>query len=188
MKYWVSSNAAIKCSNNAVITCRKKVHRLQKLLTNVKILPILPSRNYWAVQPFKITQNAEHSHTERNMAGEERTSNMLCRQLELLGCLFSDFLQNFKRWTSQLYLQNCYMDAKEMHLSRVSSLQEDLLQNDLAKHNNTNKLGLVESKNLLGETELRFEKWHISTPSGSAPKYLKKSAYHNLEFWQEQSL
>ena len=61
------------------------------------------------------------------------------------------------------------MDAKEMHLSRVSSLQEDLLQNDLAKHNNSYKLGLIESKNLLDEVEFRFEKWHISTPSGSAP-------------------
>ena len=66
------------------------------------------------------------------------------------------------------------MDAKEMHLSRVSSLQEDLLQNDLAKHNNSYKLGLVESENLLDEIEFRFEKWHISTPSGSAPKDLKK--------------
>ena len=66
------------------------------------------------------------------------------------------------------------MDAKDMHLSRVSSLQEDLLLNDLAKHDNSCKLGLEESKNLLGETEVSFEKWHISTPSGSAPKYLKK--------------
>ena len=66
------------------------------------------------------------------------------------------------------------MDAKEMHLSRVSSLQEDLLQNDLAKHNNSYKLGLVESRSLLHETEYRFEKWHISTPSGLAPKDLKK--------------
>ena len=66
------------------------------------------------------------------------------------------------------------MDAEEMHLSRVSSLQEDLLQNDLAKHNNSYKLGLVESENLLDEIEFRFEKWHISTPSGSAPKVLKK--------------
>ena len=66
------------------------------------------------------------------------------------------------------------MGAIEVHLSSVSSLQEDLLQDDLAKHNNSYKLGLAESKNLLAEVEFRFEKWHISTPSGSAPKDLKK--------------
>lgn len=66
------------------------------------------------------------------------------------------------------------MDDNEINPSRLSSIQEDLLHNDLSKYTNPEKSRLAVYKNMLDVCELRFEKWHISTPSGSAQKNLKR--------------
>ena len=58
-----------------------------------------------------------------------------------------------------------------MNLLRVGRLQEDLLFQDLDKHDIPDKTGLA---NILVEDETRFQDWHISTPSGTASKDLKK--------------